>query len=134
MDQIYPMMYFQGNNFYPFALDWQEQSNGRQIIPGLGIYFLHPDEGNWTVDEIERQINFIRAQGLAGEAHYRVKYLMDNTQELYDILEESYYTAPALQPAMPWIDNVPPTAPSNLSTEQQAAAFVAAQKQMCVES
>ncbi len=23
-------------------------------------------------------------------------------------LEEHYYTAPALQPAMPWIDNVPP--------------------------
>ena len=48
---------------------------------------------------------------------------MDNTQELYDILEESYYTAPALQPAMPWIDNVPPTAPSNLSTEQQAEGY-----------
>ena len=40
------MMYFQGNSFYPFALDWQEQSNGRQVIPGLGIYFLHPDEGS----------------------------------------------------------------------------------------
>lgn len=44
IDQIYPMMYFQGNSFYPFALDWQEQSNGRQVIPGLGIYFLHPDD------------------------------------------------------------------------------------------
>ena len=42
-DQIYPMMYFRGNGFYPFALDWQEQSNGRHIVPGLGIYFLHPD-------------------------------------------------------------------------------------------
>ena len=59
-DQIYPMMYFQGNSFYPFALDWQEQSNGRQVIPGLGIYFLHPDEGKWTRDEVDRQINFIR--------------------------------------------------------------------------
>ena len=94
------MMYFRGNGFYPFALDWQEQSNGRQIIPGLGIYFLDPGEGNWTVDEVERQINFTRAHGLAGEGHYRVKYLMDNTQGLYDILQENYYTAPALQPAM----------------------------------
>lgn len=49
-DQIYPMLYFRGNHFYPFALDWQEQSNGRQIIPGLGIYFLDPSEGTgrWT--------------------------------------------------------------------------------------
>lgn len=64
------MMYFRGNGFYPFALDWQEQSNGRQIIPGLGIYFLDPSEGNWTVDEVERQINFTRTHGLAGEGHY----------------------------------------------------------------
>lgn len=122
-DQVYPMMYFRGNGFYPFALDWKEQSNGRQIIPGLGIYFLHPDEGNWTVDEIERQINFIRTQGLAGEAYYRVKYLMDNTQNLCDILEENYYTSPALQPPMPWIDNVPPTAPTNLSVENQEDGY-----------
>ena len=79
-DQIYPMIYFRGNHFYPFALDWQEQSNGRQIIPGLGIYFLDPSEGNWTLDEVERQMYFIRKHKLAGQAHYRVKYLMDNTQ------------------------------------------------------
>ncbi len=61
---------FSWQRFLSFALDWQEQSNGRQIIPGLGIYFLDPSEGNWTLDEIERQINFIRTHGLAGEAHY----------------------------------------------------------------
>ena len=122
-DQIYPMMYFRGNGFYPFALDWQEQSNGRQIIPGLGIYFLDPGEGNWTVDEVERQINFTRAHGLAGEGHYRVKYLMDNTQGLYDILQENYYTAPALQPSMLWIDNVPPTAPTQLNVGKLADGY-----------
>ena len=114
MDQIYPMMYFQGNNFYPFALDWQEQSNGRQVVPGLGIYFLHPDEGKWTRDEIDRQMNFIRSQKMAGEGHYRVKYLMENTQGIYDELAENFYAYPALQPPMPWLDNVPPTAPSEL--------------------
>lgn len=115
-DQIYPMMYFQRNSFYPFALDWQEQSNGRHIIPGLGIYFLDPAEGNWTRDEIDRQMYFIRRQGLAGEAHYRVKYLMDNTQGIYDELTDNFYAYPALQPAMPWLDNVAPTAPSKLQT------------------
>ena len=113
-DQIYPMMYFQGNSFYPFALDWQEQSNGRQVIPGLGIYFLHPDEGKWTRDEVDRQINFIRNQKMAGEGHYRVKYLMDNTQGIYDELIENFYAYPALQPPMTWLDNVPPSAPSAL--------------------
>lgn len=122
-DQIYPMMYFRGNSFYPFALDWKEQSNGRQIIPGLGIYFLHPDEGNWTVDEIERQINFTRTHQLAGEAHYRIKYLMDNTQGLYEILKDYYYSNPALQPPMPWIDSTPPAAPSNLTLTRETDGY-----------
>lgn len=119
-DQIYPMMYFRGNNFYPFALDWQEQSNGRHIVPGLGIYFLHPSEGNWTLDEIERQMNFVRTEKMAGEAHYRVAFLMDNTQGLYDLLKEEFYTCPALQPAMPWLDKQSPTAPARLHVSRQA--------------
>lgn len=44
MDQLYPMMYFKGNNFYPFAIDWQEQAQGKMIVPGLGIYFMSPRE------------------------------------------------------------------------------------------
>jgi uncharacterized lipoprotein YddW (UPF0748 family) len=54
MDQLYPMMYFQGNNFYPFAIDWQEQSYGRTIVSGLGIYMLHPQERNWPLAEVKR--------------------------------------------------------------------------------
>lgn len=55
-------------------------------------------------------MHFIRSNRLAGEAHYRVKYLMDNTQEVYDLLLDHFYQYPALQPPMPWIDNVSPTA------------------------
>lgn len=119
-DQIYPMMYFRGNSFYPFALDWQEQSYGRHVIPGLGIYFLDEREGNWDIEEIERQINFIRSNELAGEAHYRAKYLMNNTKELYDVLQNVYYQAPALQPPMTWIDSIAPTHPTDLKIEKQA--------------
>ena len=115
-DQIYPMMYFKGNSFYPFALDWQEQSNGRQIIPGLGIYFLDPSEGKWTRDEIDRQILFTRKHHMAGQAHYRAKHVMNNIQELYSELKNNFYAYPALQPPMPWLDSVVPSAPSNLKT------------------
>ncbi|WP_321335393.1 family 10 glycosylhydrolase [uncultured Bacteroides sp.] len=118
-DQLYPMMYFKGNNFYPFALDWQEHSNGRQIIPGLGIYFLDPKEGNWKIDEVERQINFVRSHGLAGQGHYRVRYLTENVQGLYDQLADEYYADPALQPPMTWIDSIPPTAPGALVVNRQ---------------
>ncbi|NDW13505.1 S-layer protein [Bacteroides sp. 214] len=118
-DQIYPMMYFRENDFFPFALDWQEQSNGRHIIPGLGIYFLHPNDGNWSIDDIERQLRFIRKHQLAGKAHYRVEFLINNTQGIYDKLASHYYTTPALQPPMPWLDNVAPTPPTSLTAIRQ---------------
>lgn len=122
-DQIYPMMYFRGNAFYPFALDWQEQSNGRHVVPGLGVYFLHPSEGDWSLDEIQRQINFIRNHHLAGEAHYRVKFVTDNTQNLYDILQNDFYAYPALQPPMTWADSIAPSAPSELKAEQISEGY-----------
>ena len=59
-DQIYPMMYYSGNFFYPFALDWAEHAAGRQVVPGLGIYCLDAKEGNWPLSEVERQIRFTR--------------------------------------------------------------------------
>jgi uncharacterized lipoprotein YddW (UPF0748 family) len=117
MDQIYPMLYFRGNHFYPFALDWQEQRNSRHIVPGLGIYFLDPREGNWTLDDVERQINFIRREEMAGAAFYRMRYLEDNTRGIYDVLRDNYYSAPALVPPMPWLDKQAPTAPSGLTVE-----------------
>lgn len=117
-DQIYPMMYFRDDAFYPFALDWQEQSHGRHVVPGLGIYFLDPKEGDWTVEDVERQLNFTRDNGLCGQAHYRIQYLMDDTQGMRSKLTDYYYTAPALVPAMPWIDDEAPTPPASLRVEQ----------------
>ena len=59
-------------------------------VMSFTCHFLHPDEGKWTRDEIERQMNFIRSQKMAGEGHYRVKYLMENTQGIYDELAENF--------------------------------------------
>ncbi len=116
-DQIYPMMYFRDNNFYPFVLDWKEQNQGRQVIPGLGIYFLDPSEGNWKLEEVARQLNFLRIEGVAGAGYYRTAYLMKNTQGIYDLIKMNYYRTPALPPAMTWIDDIPPTPPTNLQIE-----------------
>ena len=35
MDMLCPMMYFDGDHFYPFAADWQENTFGRTVVPGL---------------------------------------------------------------------------------------------------
>lgn len=117
VDQIYPMMYFQGNNYYPFALDWEENSNGRHVVSGLGIYFLDPREGDWNIDEIKRQLNFTRDNNLEGQAYFRAEFLVKDTQKTYTYLKSSFYKNKALIPSMPWLDNTKPNRPTNLKVK-----------------
>ena len=114
-DVLFPMMYFQDNQFYPFALDWQENSHGRFVVPGLGIYFLDPREGKWKVDEVVRQLHFLREIKADGQAYFRNRFLMDNVQGLMTEIELNVYTHPAVWPPMTWLDSIPPTTPSSPS-------------------
>lgn len=111
-DALFPMMYFQGNNFYPFALDWKENCSNRWIVPGLGIYFLSPQEQDWPLDEIVRQIHFTRQTKLNGQAYFRNRFLLDNTKGMLDELKENFYTTPALVPPMTWMDSIAPSTPA----------------------
>jgi len=118
MDQLYPMQYFRGNNFYPFALDWQERSYGRTIVSGLGIYFLSPREGNWTLDDITREMSFARHNGI-GHCYFRSRFLTDNTRGIYDFVRR-FDEAPALIPPMTWAWSQAPTAPTELRLQRGA--------------
>lgn len=99
IDQLYPMVYFRGDNFYPFVSDWNENCYGKSIIPGLGIYFLSPKEGNWTLDDVERQMYFSRSQGM-GYCFFRNKFLMDNTKGIMSFTKDIFNRYPALIPIM----------------------------------
>lgn len=111
-DLVFPMLYYRGNDFYPFVLDWQEQANGRMVVPGLGIYFLDPKEGVWTLADVEQQLNFIRWSGADGEAHFRSQFFTDRKLKLYDRMKNGYYQTKALLPPMTWIDSIAPGRPS----------------------
>ena len=95
MDLLFPMMYFQGNHFYPFAIDWQEEAKGKPVIPGLGIYFLSETEKNWDISIITREMNFLRTIG-AGQGFFRSRFFTDNVKGIYDFAENDFYSRPAL--------------------------------------
>ena len=118
-DLIFPMLYYRDNYFYPFVLDWKENSYGRMVVPGLGIYFLDPSEGDWTLDEVERQLNFIRWSECEGESHFRTKFLTDNTQGLYDRVQDHFYYTRALVPPITWIDSIAPSSPQEIKIEKK---------------
>ena len=113
MDAEFPMIYFRGDNFYPFALDWKENTNGRIVAPGLGIYFMHPSEGKWKLIDVQRQMNYLRQIGL-GHTYFRSRFFTENTKGLYDFTINEFDRYPALVPAMSWLHKTPPTAPTNL--------------------
>ena len=113
MDQLYPMMYFKDNQFFPFALDWQENSHGKTIGAGLGIYFLSPREGKWTLDMIQRQLYFLRSEGI-GHAFFRCKFLLDNTKGIYDFVCNEYNRYPAQIPPMKWSRQPSPAPPQDV--------------------
>ena len=122
MDMLFPMMYFDGRHFYPFAQDWQEQSAGRPVVPGLGIYFLSPREKNWPLGTVARQMQFTRLTGMGGQAFFRSRFFTDNVKGLYDFASTDFYTRPALIPPMTWADSISP-APPHVKMERNGYEF-----------
>ena len=95
MDQLYPMQYFRGDNYYPFVADWVENAYKREIVTGLGTYFLDPREGNWTLGDLTRQMYVSRDLGV-GHAHFRSYFLTANKQGVYALRSSLMLRFPSL--------------------------------------
>ena len=122
MDQLFPMMYFKDNQFFPFALNWQEESHGRTIVPGLGIYFMAPNEKNWPLSVIRHEMHVSRLYGM-GHAYFRGKFLTDNLKGIYDFACNDFCRYPALVPAMTWQHATPPEPPTGLQIDTKTATM-----------
>ena len=118
MDELFPMMYFRGDQFFPFAIDWKEHSYGKIIVPGLGIYFLDPKEGKWNISDITSELYHLRNIG-EGHAFFRNKFLLDNHQGIYDFVTAHFNRYPALVPPMTWESNKRPLQPVTLCIEEK---------------
>lgn len=118
MDEIFPMMYFKENHFFPFALDWVEDCGGRIVAPGLGVYLLAPEEKDWELETITRQLSFLRIIRACGQAYFRSKFVLDNEKGIADYLHDFFYYSPALTPALKWEDSIAPEKPGNITIDK----------------
>ena len=110
MDALFPMMYFRDNHFFPFAIDWKEQSHGKIVAPGLATYMLDRREGNWPLLTVAQEMNVLRQLGL-GHTHFRSRFLTDNTKGIYTF-QRQFNSCPALIPPMTWMSATRPDAPT----------------------
>ena len=118
MDQLYPMMYFRGNNFYPFAVDWAQHTYGRTIVTGLGIWLLSSGKegSNWPLTDIIRELNVSRSLGM-GHTYFRSRFFTDNTKGIFSYVSDNFDAYPSLTPPMTWQSSAKPTAPVGIKLE-----------------
>jgi uncharacterized lipoprotein YddW (UPF0748 family) len=114
-DFIVPMMYFSGDLFFPFAQDWVSRSNGRFIVPGLGLFRMDYKEADWDAEVILEQIRYSREIQTAGNAFFRVQHLVDNKKNVLREITSSLYNHPAVLPPLTWLNTEIPPAPTSIS-------------------
>jgi uncharacterized lipoprotein YddW (UPF0748 family) len=91
---------------------WVAQSRGRHVWPGLFTSRVASPDAQWRAGEILGQIALTRAErGAGGNIHFSMKALMENRDGLADSLLAGAYAEPALVPASPWLDSIPPARP-----------------------
>ena len=118
LDYLAPQLYWPTDppaQSFPVLLEWwvQENLRGRHIWPGLALYKL-PMSGprRMEASDIVRQVQITRTmRGATGHIHFNARVVMDNVQEIANRLA-SAYTEPALPPASPWLDSIPPIGPN----------------------
>ncbi|MDU1891930.1 MAG: family 10 glycosylhydrolase [Dysgonomonas sp.] len=120
-DLVFPMMYYKERHFYPFLHDWIANSNGRLVVPGLGVYQM--DENDWSIDDITNQMKYIRNNEVKGTAYFRTGNILNNLKGIRDSIHV-YYPTPAKLPSLNWLDNVAPNSPDNLQVYKDKEGFL----------
>jgi uncharacterized lipoprotein YddW (UPF0748 family) len=112
-DFIVPMMYYSNDLFLPSLNEWIDYSYGRFIVPGLGIFKLDENEGNWSPEWITNQIQYSRKNNAQGNAFFRTFFLTENKKGILDEIIQNYYTNPALLYPLKWLKDTPPPPPAD---------------------
>lgn len=114
LDYFAPQLYWAvqpPEQSYPVLLKWWAEQNpkGRHLWPGLDATKVG---GKWSAEEILNQIRLTRKQpGASGQIVWDMKSLMENRGRLASALQNDLFAQPALVPASPWLDKLPPTRP-----------------------
>ena len=120
IDYMAPQVYFSaGFAKVPFAnlVDWWADNRfERHLYIGQAAYRVgyEDKDKNWqNKSEIPNQVRYLRKRGADGSIYFSSRSLRRNALGFVDSLRNDLYQYPALVPAMPWKDSIPPLSPQN---------------------
>lgn len=114
-DLLFPMLYYEINEFTPHYEIWREHNIKRPIVAGLGLYKLDPKDKNWDLDVIKDAVKQVKSAENNGFSYFRTSQIIDNTKGVKDYLKELYQT-PAKLPELLWLSQKYPNDVKNLHT------------------
>lgn len=127
VDYINPQIYFTfTRRVAPFGtlVDWwSNNAYGRHLYIGQGAYLVNQKmEAAWrSPSQIPDQIRYIRNNNrVQGSVYFSSKSFSTVAKATGDSLRTDLYKYQALPPQMPWLDEVVPNRPQNLSAEALA--------------
>jgi uncharacterized lipoprotein YddW (UPF0748 family) len=107
-DYIVPQIYWaigrtnSHPDFVRVARDWSENTLGRDVYTGLGVYKSE------VAIQVPALIDTTRALGFHGSSFFRYEFIAQQLNV------GGRYRFRSLQPVMPWKDSIPPNAPQHL--------------------
>lgn len=117
LDYVAPQLYWRSDapqQPYVPLLDWWVGQNVKHRHVWPGLYTGHvamTGAAEWPAAEILHEIDLTRAEeGATGNIHFPMKTLLGDPDSLGTLLAAKY-AEPALIPASPWLDAVPPARP-----------------------
>ena len=132
LDYFSPQLYWRSDSpgqDYASLLAWWVGENTRGRHMWVGNFTSRTDTvvgpQTWRATELLHQIALTRANpGATGNVHFSMRALMRNRDALVDALLAGPYAQPALVPASPWLDSLPPAAPVLLLTRESGERVV----------
>ncbi|MDX1907784.1 MAG: family 10 glycosylhydrolase [Bacteroidia bacterium] len=129
IDYVAPQMYTDPDNprvRYRQVMPWWTQNTfGRHMYAGLPLFRLQPGEAAWPgAGPLLSQLAYNRTRaGIQGHIFYSASSFRGNPHQIRDLLQVSGYQHPALVPAMPWKDSIPPLGPHGLTLSRTAGGL-----------
>lgn len=103
-DIIFPMMYYEVDDFKRHYDYWVQQAKDRYVVPGIGLYKINEEASPILEKDIVEELLYLKKKQSKGVAFFRADQVISDKTNIKETLEH-LYTYPAKLPPLFWLDD-----------------------------